>query len=128
MGKSYSQLATLEFSSFDHTLALRTHIAHVTVKSFPKLSTLIFEKIKVFKAAVRFIIANSPELKVIHFRSCYLIFDDGFMDHGRYTYTFDWRRSKGSKSGDSEWFFHYMTDDLYRDYDGVSRHYDRWIN
>ncbi|OMO63629.1 F-box/LRR-repeat protein [Corchorus olitorius] len=126
IGKSCPKLATLEISS---STRLETDAARVIVRSVPKLMTLRLEYVKVFKGAIKFIISNSPELKVIQLRSCDLRFENFPPSSASYRFSFDWTR----KGDSEEWCFHYcsafVTDDIEHKVEfPVSDDYDRWIH
>ncbi|OMO84825.1 hypothetical protein CCACVL1_10624 [Corchorus capsularis] len=126
MGKSCPKLATLEIRS---STRLETEAARAIVRSVPKLMTLRLENVKVFKGAIRLIISNSPELKVIEFRSCDLRFENSRLSSDTYRFSFDWTR----KGDSEEWCFQYcsalVTDDIEHKVEfPVSDDYDLWIH
>ncbi|OMO82409.1 F-box protein SKIP19 [Corchorus olitorius] len=72
IGKSYPQLTSIEFCSCDHEeFCVDMKIAQAIVRSLPKLTTLRFQTVSLFKQAVAFISDNCPELKVIHCDDCF---------------------------------------------------------
>ncbi|OMO89435.1 hypothetical protein CCACVL1_07830 [Corchorus capsularis] len=67
IGKSYPQLTTMEFCSRAPTsFRVDMPIAQAIARGLPKLTTLRFEIVSLYKQAVVFIYNNCPELKVIH--------------------------------------------------------------
>ncbi|OMO89434.1 hypothetical protein CCACVL1_07829 [Corchorus capsularis] len=118
IGKSYPQLTTIEFCSRDPVqFRVDMPIAQAIARGLPKLTTLRFEIVTLFKKAVVFIANNCPELKVIHCDECSVV-------STVFSYTFDClpkgRKGKGEDL-ELEWCFQYSrsNSELYL--------YDQWV-